>query len=306
MTNWRLWIGIITCSFIILLAFLGPVIAPYEKDFTEPTGYYYNGPEDFGVHSSPYPPSKEHLLGTDEWGYDILTLLLYGAKYTVLVGIGVAFIRILFGGVLGMWFGLSRRENKNSSSSIFGILGSIPAFLILYFLLIGITINSALSTLELIFLQTLIMVIIGIPGVYAAIHSKTNELKEDLYITAARALGASRIRILWKHLFPHLKGTFLAMFVKEIIIVLTLIGQLGIFNLFLGGTILRLGGSGVYVSISREWTGLIGQWRSFIYDYQWILLVPLLAFICLLYSFYILSRGIEIRQKGILQKYPHI
>ncbi|WP_010093548.1 ABC transporter permease [Ornithinibacillus scapharcae] len=306
MTNWRLWIGIITCSLIVLLAILGPVIAPYEKDFMEPTGYYYNGPEDFGVHSSPYPPSKEHIFGTDQWGYDILTLLLYGAKYTVFVGIGVALVRIIVGGLLGMWFGLTGREGKKNSNSIFGLLGSIPAFVILYFLLIGITINSELSTLELIFLQAFIMIIIGVPGVYAAIHSKTNELKKDLYITAARALGAGRFRILWKHLLPHLKGTFLAMFVKEIIIVLTLIGQLGIFNLFFGGTILRLGGPPVYISISREWAGLIGQWRSFVYDFQWILIVPLIAFLLLLFSFYILSRGIEIRQKAILQKYPHI
>lgn len=305
MINWRLWTGIITCSFFILIAIFGPVIAPYEKDYMEPTGYYFNGPDDFGFHASPYPPSKKHLLGTDEWGYDILTLLLYGAKYTVFVGIGVALVRIIVGGLLGMWFGLSGREIKKSSS-IFGLLGSIPAFLILYFLLIGITINSELSPMELIFLQVLIMIIIGVPGVFAAIHSKTNELKKNLYITTAKALGASRFRILWKHLYPHLKGTLLAMFVKEIIIVLTLIGQLGIFNLFLGGTILRLGGSSVYISVSREWAGLIGQWRSFVYDFQWILFVPLLAFIFLLYSFYILSRGIEIRQKAILQKYPHI
>lgn len=305
MTNWRLWLGIISTSFILFIAVFGPLLAPYEKDYVEPTGYYYNGPDDFGVHSSPYPPSKEHLLGTDEWGYDILTLLLYGAKYTVFVGIGVAFLRIAIGGSLGIWLGLSGKEKKKTGT-IFGLLGSIPAFLIIYFLLIRITINSPLSILELILVQSLLMVVVGFPGVYSAIYSKTIELNKELYITATKALGSSKLRILGKHIFPHLKGTLLAMFVKEIILVLTLIGQLGIFNLFLGGSILRLGGPPVYISISRDWAGLIGQWRSFIYDYQWILYFPLLAFVLLLFSFYMLSRGIELRQKATMQKYPHI
>src|SRR5690606_301268 len=146
----------------LFIAVFGPLLAPYEKDYVEPTGYYYNGPDDFGVHSSPYPPSKEHLLGTDEWGYDILTLLLYGAKYTVFVGIGVALLRIAIGGSLGIWFGLSGKEKKKTGT-IFGLLGSIPAFLIIYFLLIRITINSPLSILELILVQSLLMVVVGFP-----------------------------------------------------------------------------------------------------------------------------------------------
>ncbi len=305
MTNWRLWIGIISTSFFVLLAIFGPMAAPYEKDYVEPVGYYYNGPDDFGVHSAPYPPSAKHPFGTDEWGYDILTLLLYGAKYTVLTGAGVALLRIVIGGTAGIWFGLSSRKQKEKNT-IFGMLGSIPAFLIIYFVLYGITINSPLSVMELILLQSSLMVLVGIPGVYAAVFSKTVELKSELFITAAKSLGAGKIRIMRKHIFPHLKGTLLAMFVKEIILVLTLIGQLGIFNLFLGGSILRLGGPPVYVSITREWSGLIGQWRSFVYDYHWVLFFPLLAFILLLFSFYMLSRGIELRQKEKLQKYPHI
>ncbi|WP_047985936.1 ABC transporter permease [Ornithinibacillus californiensis] len=305
MTNWRLWVGGIATSLIILIALIGPILAPYEKDYVEPTGYYYNGPDDFGFHASPYPPSKEHLLGTDEWGYDILTLLLYGAKYTVFVGIGVALFRIFIGGALGIWFGLSLSKKKKTNS-VFGLLGSIPAFLIIYFLLIGITINSPLSVMELVTLQSILMILLGFPGVYAAIYSKTSELAKEEYITATKALGAGKIRIMRKHILPHLKGTLLAMFIKEIILVLTLIGQLGVFNLFLGGTILRLHGPPVYISISRDWAGLIGQWRSFIYDFQWILFFPLLAFILMLFSFYILSRGIELKQKTTLQKFPHI
>lgn len=304
MTNWRLWLGIILSSFLLFIAIFGAKIAPYEKDYIEPSGYYYNSDEDFGFNAAPFPPSKKHLLGTDQWGYDILTLLLHGAKYTILVGVMVALIRLIIGAFFGMIAGIRNRQKLIGNS--LSLLGSIPAFVIIYFVMVGIVVNSTLSTMELVLIQAVLMIIIGIPGVYAAIQSKTSEICNNLYITAAKSLGAGPLRIARKHVFPHLRGTIMIMFIKEIIFVLSLIGQLGIFNVFLGGTILRLGGSDIYLSITSDWAGLIGQWRSFIYGYQWILYYPLIAFVLVIFSFYMLSRGLELQQKSSLQKFPHI
>lgn len=304
MINWRLWIGIVLVSFLIFISLFGPQIAPYDKDYMEPSGYYYNSEDDFGMKAAPFPPSKDHLFGTDQWGYDILTLLLHGAKYTVFFGILTAFIRIFIGGLLGMINGL--RGKPKSHTGGFGLLGSIPAFLIIYFVMIGITVNSSLSVIELIIIQFILMTLIGVPGVYSAVYSKTLELRKNLYISASYSLGAGVFRIAKNHVMPHLKETLMVMFVKEIILVLSLLGQLGIFNIFLGGTILRLGGPEVYISMTSDWAGLIGQWRSFIYNYQWILFYPLLAFILVIFAFYMLSRGIELKKKSSFQKYPHI
>ncbi|WP_099158218.1 ABC transporter permease [Virgibacillus ndiopensis] len=303
MINWRLGLGVILTGLLVLVAIFGPMLAPYEEDYVKPSGYYYNSNDDFGVISNPTPPSSEHIFGTDQYGYDILTLLLYGAKYTLLVGLLVALV-IVIGGLLGLINGIRSKNEKVGSS--FGLLGSIPAFIIIYFVMVGIVVNSSLTMIDLIILQSVLMTIVGIPGVYAAVFSKTKELKKNLYITASHSLGARSFRIAWKHLLPHLKGTLMVMFVKEIILVLSLIGQLGIFNIFLGGTILRLGGEGVYLSVTHDWAGLIGQWRSFVYDYQWVLLYPLLAFVLVIFSFYILSRGIELKDKHGFKKYPHI
>lgn len=303
MINWRLWIGALMTFLIFLIAIIGPAIAPYEEDYVEPSGYFYHSSENFGINAAPFPPSKDHLLGTDRWGYDILTLLLYGAKYTVFVGIIVALIRMVIGGILGLWMGVGSKQRIGGNS--FGVLGGIPAFLIIYFAMAGITINSNLSMMELVIIQSILMSLVGIPGVYAAVFSKTKELKKNQFITSSQSLGAGTYRIAVKHMYPHLKGTLLVMFIKEIILTLSLIGQLGIFNIFLGGTIHRLN-SNIYLSVSHEWAGLIGQWRSFIYDYQWILFYPLLAFVIVIFSFYILSRGIELKQRAHMQKYPHI
>ncbi|WP_106497510.1 ABC transporter permease [Lentibacillus sp. Marseille-P4043] len=304
MINWRLWLGMVLTVSLVFIAIFGPALAPYDEDFMEPSGYYYNDNDDFGVYAAPFAPSRDHLLGTDQYGYDILTLLLYGAKYTLVVGVLVALLRIVIGALFGLLNGI--RNNHEKVGSSFGLLGSIPAFIIIYFVMIGIVVNSSFSMMELILIQSILMTLVGIPGVYAAVFSKTKELKKNLYISASKALGARSFRIAWKHLLPHLKGTLMVMFVKEIILVLSLIGQLGIFNVFLGGTIYRQGGEDVYLSVTHDWAGLIGQWRSFVYDYHWVLFYPLLAFVLVIFSLYILSRGLELKDKQGLKKYPHI
>ncbi|TFB24041.1 ABC transporter permease subunit [Filobacillus milosensis] len=306
MTNWRLWVGLSLTAILIIIAIIGPAIAPYDEDYVMEVEYFYNGEDDYGIISNPAPPSAKHPFGTDKWGYDILTLLLHGAKYTIFISLLVAFMRVVVGGGLGILMGNLKNSKNNNLGFGFGLLGSIPQFLILYFVLFGITINSSLSVFELTFLQTVLMVLIGVPGVFSATKSKTIELKKNLFITASRALGAGPWWVTTKQIIPHLRGSLLSLFIKEIILTLTLMGQLGIFKLFLGGTILRLHGPAVYLSKTNEWTGLIGQWRSFIYSYEWILMYPLAAFVITIFSFYLLSRGIEIYQRDQLKRYPHI
>ncbi|WP_054752284.1 ABC transporter permease subunit [Piscibacillus salipiscarius] len=254
MTNWRLWTGLSLTLILIIIAIIGPFIAPYDDNYTMEVEYISQG-EDYEMVTNPAPPSAKHPFGTDQWGYDILTLLLYGAKYTIFISLFVAFIRVVVGGGLGILVGNLNNSKSNKLGFGFGLLGGIPQFLVLYFVLVGITINSTLSVFELTTLQTVLMVLIGIPGVFSATKSKTIELKKNEFITASKSLGASPWWVTTKQVFPHLKGTLLSMMVKEMILTLTLIGQLGIFKLFLGGTILRLHGPEVYLSKTMNGQG---------------------------------------------------
>ena len=74
---------------------------------------------------------------------------------------------------------------------------------------------------------------------------------------------------------PHLKETFIITFVNELMVVLNLLGVLGIFNVFLGGTEFTPSPP-LFHSLSHEWAGLIGQARGRWFQAQWTLLVPLL------------------------------
>lgn len=185
-------------------------------------------------------------------------------------------------------------KKKNKQISLFS---GIPIFIIIYFIMVGINIEPNLPPIYLVMIQGLLMTILGIPGVYNVIFNLTIEIKKNAYVEAAKTLGGSNRHISKKHIFPALKGNLLALFVNECIQVLHIIGQLGIFNLFLGGTEKQYFPT-IYLSITNEWSGLIGQSRSFLYHSQWIILYPLIAYMLLLFSFYLLSWGLNTSLKN--------
>ena len=93
--------------------------------------------------------------------------------------------------------------------------------------------------------------------------------------------------------------------VHEVVVVLTLLGQLAIFDMFLGGTV-RWEDPVVYVPLTHEWAGLIGYARPAVQVYQWILVSPLVAFLFAVFAFQILATGMEQRIRTEYLKTPHV
>jgi len=302
--NIILMLGILLLSFFVLIAIIGPFIAPYDVEYSKKIDYITNEEGKRQLIGSPFPPSKEYLFGTDKWGYDILTLLLYGAKYTVFTVLLVAFIRLIVGATFGVINGVVSRSGEMKNTKI-SLLSGIPIFIIIYFIMLGINIEPKLSSISLVFIQGSLMTILGIPGVYNVIFNKTIEIKKLAFVDAAKTLGGSHLHISKKHIFPALKGNLLTIFVNECIQVLHIIGQLGIFNLFLGGTEKQYFPT-IYLSITNEWSGLIGQSRSFLYHSQWVILFPLAAYLLLLFSFYLLSTGLNTYLKDNSRRINHL
>ncbi|REE88959.1 binding-protein-dependent transport system inner membrane component [Paenibacillus taihuensis] len=100
--------------------------------------------------------------------------------------------------------------------------------------------------------------------------------------------------IIRRHLFPHLMESFLILFVQEIVLILSLFGQLGIFNIFVGGTVLYPDEfDPIFASRTNEWSGLIGQARSSLYIYRWLLFIPLVTYIAYIIGFHLIGTGLE-------------
>ncbi|MGD8188749.1 ABC transporter permease [Brevibacillus ginsengisoli] len=298
-----LWLGGLLVVFLFVLAIIGPYVAPYDVNFKEKVqNVMVNGKAT--IINPPLPPSGTHLLGTDKWGYDILTLILHGAKYTLFVTVVIAAMRIVLGTCIGLYIGMAERR-QNWWLALENAWSHIPLILPVYFILLGVNINSPLSQAQLVILFCGIVAILGMPSVVSTIRQKTEQIKEMPFILAATSLGADKNRLIFLHVLPQLKEQVIIVFVTEIISVMTLMGQLGLFNLFIGGTTMTTDPV-IYISDTHEWAGMVGQARSFIYGSTWIFLAPLGAFVVAITSFTILAKGLRDRFQQAYSRTPYM
>jgi peptide/nickel transport system permease protein len=302
--NVPLWIGGFMVALLVLIAAIGPYIAPYDPAFQEKMrNEVVNGKT--VIIKLPLPPSSAHWLGTDKWGYDLLTLLLHGAPYTIFVTMAISFLRVVLGTLAGLYLGTQEQEQR-WWISIENAWSYIPIFIPVYFLLQGININPELSTSTLVAIFIGMVTLLGIPSVVSSIRQKTQQIRETQYVLASVALGAGRNQIIFRHILPHLKEQIALIFVMEIIATMTLMGLLGMFDLFVGGTIMTFDPV-ITHSVTHEWAGLLGSYRSFLYtSYTWIYLAPLGAFMLVIASFSLLAKGLRNRYQSTYQRTPFI
>ena len=293
-------IGITTLIFLIIIAVMGPSIAPYPDRWDDKI--HISGEE---LSSSPFPPSEAHIMGTDLYGFDIFSMILRGARYTLFFCILVSFVRIFLGTIIALFLGWNSRKMKGSP--VLDGLGAIPVVIFIYLLFAGISFNSPIDPLILTIFQGIVIMLFGLPGVVSVLQDKVTDLRESTYVEAAVSAGAGPLRILSKHILPFLFEPLLIVFSHETISVLTIIGQLGILNMFIGGARIQFGIPVTFLSITYEWAGLIGNYKGYISSSSsWMILFPLLSYLFALASLYLFSRGLE---KYFQRKYrntPHL
>lgn len=166
---------------LLLMALAAPWLAPYDPLATS-------------VRQRLHPPSPAHWLGQDEVGRDILSRIIVGARVSLFVGFLSAAFGLAAGGVLGLVAGFfSRLDN-----AIMRVVDVIQAF---PFVLRAIAVVMILGTG---FANLFIAIGFGmIPPFSRLMRSIVLTAKEELHVEAARALGASDLRILARHILPH-------------------------------------------------------------------------------------------------------
>ncbi|CAM3804984.1 ABC transporter permease subunit [Cohnella lubricantis] len=305
--NKTLAIGLAITAILFAAALFGQWLAPYDLHHQLKIDYILDDSGKGYLIAPPSPPGSDYPLGTDKDGYDLLTKLLNGARYTVLLSIGIALARIFIGGSLGMFMGYYGKQTVKpaSGSSSWNMLNGIPVFIISWFVLRGITTNSSLSPLSLSLLTGVVLTAVGIPSVVSSVKGKTQVIRDRQFVQAAQSLGAGHWKIVRSHLFPHLKENLLVLIVQEVILVLALFGQLGIFNIFVGGTTMYFDML-EYHSRTNEWGGLIAQWRDLKGIYPWIFYYPLAAYILLIMGLHFIAHGLEAMYKKRYAKFSHL
>jgi peptide/nickel transport system permease protein len=182
--------------------------------------------------------------------------------------------------------------NKRLPTMQFGALGSMPVFILVYFITFRVSLNPTIGTMALIALQAGLIVAFGLPSVVTTFQAHTLKIRESEYVLAAQSMAASPTRIVFRHVLPQLFETVIAAVSAEMVSALTIVGQLAIFNVFIGGS-LYTPDPPLFHSLTHEWAGLLGQARNMIRTQQWRLFFPLMGYLLVLISFHLLSDGVE-------------
>jgi microcin C transport system permease protein len=147
------------------------------------------------VENYPSRPSSANILGTDDRGRDVLTRLLYGFKYSITYAVAVWFISLSIGTILGGTMGFFGGKVDFLGQRIVEVLSTVPQF---FLLIILISIFS--PSLYMLIMITCVFAWIGISQ-YVRGEFLKNRNKE--YVEAARSLGQSNVKIIFKHILPN-------------------------------------------------------------------------------------------------------
>ncbi len=187
--------SLIVILLLTVVAVFAPVIAPcdpYEQD----------------VLNKFASPSWEHLLGTDNFGRDIFSRIIYGARVSLSVGVVAEAIAVTIGVIVGVTAGYFGGKVDTVLSRVIEIFASFP------FILFAIAVMFILG-------QGIINVfiaigVIGWTGHARLIRSNVLQLRSKEYVEAARAAGASNLRIMLKHMIPNCLSTIIVITTLDI------------------------------------------------------------------------------------------
>ncbi|SDW16053.1 ABC transporter permease subunit [Paenibacillus sp. CF384] len=305
--NKTLLAGLLITLIMIAASLFGQYFAPHDLNDHFETDYVVDADGNSTLYVPPAAPNDNFLFGTDKDGYDMMAKLLAGSKYTIFLSLAVALARVFLGGLIGLFLGYMGKEKRPGTKSfpIWNVLNGIPIFIIVWMIMIGITMNPATSPLYMSLIIAVVLTVVGIPSVASTMKEKTMIVKERQFVLSAKSIGANHATIIRTHIFPHMKESFVILFVQEVVLILGLFGQLAIFNIFVGGTTQYFDPI-QFVSRTNEWSGLIGQARNNLFIYQWILFIPLALYIIYILGFHLISVGLEKLYRKKFAKFSHI
>ena len=180
--------------FLILVAIFGPIIFPdYQKQ---------------DLLNTLQPPSKEHILGTDEQGRDVLTRLIRGTRISLTIGFVAETINLVIGIIYGGIAGFIGGRTDNIMMRIIDVLMSIPQTLVMILMLT--VLKRGMGTL------ILSLTVTGWIGLARLVRGQILALRENEYVTASRVLGAGRREILATHLIPNAIGPIIVNYTMSI------------------------------------------------------------------------------------------
>ena len=252
-------IGMTFVIMLVIVAIFAPIIAPYD-------------PNKVSILDSKNPPSREHWLGNDDVGRDILSRVIFGTRVALIVGLGATTIAVVIGVTVGATAGYFGGKIDTILSRF---VDSLMAFPLLALLLI----------LSAVFGPSLrnVVIVIGC-SVWASyarmVRAEVLSLRERDFVHAARAAGAKNVRIVLRHIVPNALGPviiFASLQVGGIIILESALSFLGL---------------GVQRP-TASWGTMLSDGRDYIRNYPHISMAPGFAITLTVLAFNLIGDGLR-------------
>jgi ABC-type dipeptide/oligopeptide/nickel transport system permease subunit len=251
--------GTLFILLVSVLAIAAPLIAPYppyEQDLLDRFE----------------PPSREHLMGTDEVGRDTFSRILYGARISLSIAMVSTLTGVAVGSLLGLVSGYFGGRIDEIIMRCLDILYAFPGVLLA--VLIVSIIGPGIANL------VLVLVIWGAPTLARIVRGSVLSLKEQDFISAAHALGAGAPRIMFRHLFLNCMAPIIVY------------ASLGVAGAILTAASLGFLGLGVQPP-TPEWGAMLGAERNQVFTAPHLVLFPGIAIMLTVLGFNLLGDGLR-------------
>jgi len=252
-------VGAAVVSLLFLVSFLAPFLAPYH-------------PNSINAWAVLSPPSWQHWFGTDELGRDVLSRIIYGARISLKVGFVAVGIAVSIGTVVGLVSGYYSGLADATLMRFVDIMLCFPAF----FLILAVITVREPSIWN-------IMIVIGLTGwmgVARLVRAETLSIREMEYIQAARCIGCSDMRIIFRHILPNA--------VSPVLVSATL----GVAGAILTESALSFLGIGV-LPPTPSWGNILTSGKDYIEFAWWLSLFPGFSILLTVLAYNLLGEGIR-------------
>lgn len=252
-------VGGIILMVVFVLAAIAPWIIPYDYEAMD-------------ISSKFLGPSLKHLFGTDQLGRDVFSRLLYGARYSLSIGIGAVALSSCCGILLGSIAGFFGAAIDEVIMRVCDVIQSIP----------GMILNIALSCMlgPGVFNTILALGIGGIAGTARLMRASILNVRKMEYLDAATSTNCSSLRIIIKHVLPN---SFAPLIVQA---------TMGVGARIIDAAGLSYIGIGVQPPIP-EWGAMLVAGRDYIKDYAYLTIIPGLAIIVVVLALNLLGDGLR-------------
>lgn len=253
LSTWQ--VSLMLLGVVLALIVIAPALAPYPPNEINPSQRLL-------------PPGPNHLFGTDAYGRDLLSRILTGAQLSLPVAIGAALIGALPGSLIGVVAAMRQGFLESLVTQSMDALMALPGLLVALAMVSAFGRDLAILAMALGFAT--------LPMFYRIARAETLRLRHELFVTAARSLGASEFRVMVQHILPNITSTL-------IVLLAVTTGKL-----LLATSALSFIGLGAPPP-APEWGSLLAEGRDHMHHAWWLMWFPGAIIAFTTFCFYMLS-----------------